>query len=39
LFNEKKATEAILKFLDQTGVGNMAGGVGHDEYGADEDEE
>jgi hypothetical protein len=30
---------AILEFLDKTGVGKMAGGLGHDEYGADENEE
>jgi hypothetical protein len=39
LFNENKATGATLEFLDKTGVGKMAGGLGHDEYGADEDEE
>lgn len=27
LFNEKKATEAILKFLDKTEVGKMRGGI------------
>jgi hypothetical protein len=39
LFNEKKATGAILEFLDKTGVGKMAGGLGHDEYGADAEDE
>jgi hypothetical protein len=38
LFNEKKATGAILEFLDKTGVGKMAGEVDHDECGGDEDE-
>jgi hypothetical protein len=31
LFHETKATEAILAFIDTTGVGKLRGGLGVDE--------
>jgi hypothetical protein len=35
LFNERKATGAILDFLDKTGVGKMRGGVNPEDYDED----